>query len=84
MSVLDTLLPAAHRTAGPEEPDWRQTDVRAAAAATDAQGVVDAICHPAAMAGLGKDFADEPNWNEAVVEGARRVTCSTNTAGPAA
>ncbi|WP_406396576.1 hypothetical protein OG806_47935 [Streptomyces sp. NBC_00882] len=77
MSVLDTLLPAAHRIAGPEEPDWRH-------AATDAQGVVDAICHPAAMAGLGKDFADEPDWNEAVVEGARRVTCSTNTAGPTA
>lgn len=37
-------------------------------AATDASGGVKAICYMAAMVGLGKDFADAPDWNEAVVE----------------
>ncbi|WP_328980385.1 hypothetical protein [Streptomyces canus] len=43
MSVLEALLPAAHRTAGPEATDWRHADVRAAAPATDAPGGVNAI-----------------------------------------
>ncbi|WP_406430909.1 NAD-dependent epimerase/dehydratase family protein [Streptomyces sp. NBC_00631] len=62
--VLDALLPAAHRTAPPvpEGVDWRQTDVRDAAAVADALRGVDAVCHQAAMVGLGKDFADAPDY----------------------
>lgn len=83
MSVLDTVLPAA---TPPPVPKRRTggTDVRAAAAATAAPGGVKAICYGAAMVGLGKDFADEPDGNEAVVERSRRVTGSTNTARPTA
>ncbi|KND26239.1 MULTISPECIES: NAD-dependent epimerase/dehydratase family protein [Streptomyces] len=62
--VLDALLPAAHRTAPPppEGVDWRHADVRSAADVTDALHGVDAVCHQAAMVGLGKDFADAPDY----------------------
>ncbi|MER7926141.1 NAD-dependent epimerase/dehydratase family protein [Streptomyces sp. NPDC096057] len=62
--ILDALLPAAHRTAPPipEGVDWRHADVRDAAAVTDALRGVDAVCHQAAMVGLGKDFADAPDY----------------------
>ncbi|MET7683453.1 NAD-dependent epimerase/dehydratase family protein [Streptomyces sp. NPDC005423] len=62
--VLDALLPAAHRTPPPrpEGADWRQADVRDASAVADALHGVDAVCHQAAMVGLGKDFADAPAY----------------------
>ncbi|MET8945817.1 NAD-dependent epimerase/dehydratase family protein [Streptomyces sp. NPDC004542] len=62
--VLDALLPAAHRTAPriPEGVDWRHADVRDAEAVADALRGVDAVCHQAAMVGLGKDFADAPDY----------------------
>jgi dTDP-L-rhamnose 4-epimerase len=62
--VLDALLPAAHRTAPPipEGVDWRNADVRSAADVTDALHGVDAVYHQAAMVGLGKDFADAPDY----------------------
>ncbi|MGQ4434863.1 NAD-dependent epimerase/dehydratase family protein [Streptomyces sp. SAS_260] len=62
--VLDALLPAAHRTVPPipEGVDWRHADVRDAAAVADALRGVDAVCHQAAMVGLGKDFADAPDY----------------------
>jgi dTDP-L-rhamnose 4-epimerase len=62
--VLDALLPAAHRTPPPvpEEADWRHADVRDPAAVEDALRGVDAVCHQAAMVGLGKDFADAPDY----------------------
>ncbi|MFF3937318.1 NAD-dependent epimerase/dehydratase family protein [Streptomyces phaeofaciens] len=62
--VLDALLPAAHRTAPPipEGIDHRHADVRDAAAVADALRGVDAVCHQAAMVGLGKDFADAPDY----------------------
>ncbi|WP_149823997.1 NAD-dependent epimerase/dehydratase family protein [Streptomyces tailanensis] len=62
--VLDALLTAAHRTAPqiPEGVDWRHADVRDAAAVADALRRVDAVCHQAAMVGLGKDFADAPDY----------------------
>ncbi|MFI9645802.1 NAD-dependent epimerase/dehydratase family protein [Streptomyces sp. NPDC052040] len=62
--VLDAVLPAAHRTEPslPPEADWRRADVRDAGAVADALRGVDAVCHQAAMVGLGKDFADAPDY----------------------
>ncbi|MFF7677621.1 NAD-dependent epimerase/dehydratase family protein [Actinacidiphila glaucinigra] len=62
--VLDALLPAAHRTPPPVPAgvDWRQADVRDAAAVSRALRGVDAVCHQAAMVGLGKDFGDAPAY----------------------
>jgi dTDP-L-rhamnose 4-epimerase len=62
--VLDAVLPAAHRTPPPVPAgaDWRHADVRDEAAVEDALRGVDAVCHQAAMVGLGKDFADAPDY----------------------
>lgn len=62
--VLDALLPAAHRTPPPvpEGTDWRKADVRDQAAVEEALRDVDAVCHQAAMVGLGKDFCDAPDY----------------------
>ncbi|MGR6974878.1 NAD-dependent epimerase/dehydratase family protein [Streptomyces cynarae] len=62
--VLDALLPAAHRTIPPipDRVDWRHADVRDGQAVADALRGVDAVCHQAAMVGLGKDFTDAPDY----------------------
>ncbi|MEU6912449.1 NAD-dependent epimerase/dehydratase family protein [Streptomyces olindensis] len=62
--VLDALLPAAHRKAPPipDGVDWRHADVRDGAATADALRGADAVCHQAAMVGLGKDLADAPDY----------------------
>ncbi|MFJ7065928.1 NAD-dependent epimerase/dehydratase family protein [Streptomyces sp. NPDC101115] len=61
--VLDALLPSAH-AAVPERPPGGFTlaDVRDAAEVRAALAGVDAVCHQAAMVGLGKDFADAPDY----------------------
>lgn len=61
--VLDALLPTAHFVP-PVLPDvsWIHADVRDASAVTAALRGVDAVCHQAAMVGLGKDFADTPDY----------------------
>ncbi|MFF8378421.1 NAD-dependent epimerase/dehydratase family protein [Streptomyces sp. NPDC015661] len=61
--VLDALLPGAHPTA-PDLPDaeFLHADVREAAGVRAALHGVDAVCHQAAMVGLGKDFADAPAY----------------------
>ncbi|WP_330333679.1 NAD-dependent epimerase/dehydratase family protein [Streptomyces sp. NBC_00536] len=61
--VLDALLPAAH-PGPPELPDaeFVRADVRDAQAVREALRGVDAVCHQAAMVGLGKDFADAPAY----------------------
>ncbi|MFD0549005.1 NAD-dependent epimerase/dehydratase family protein [Streptomyces rectiviolaceus] len=62
--VLDALLPSAH--AEPPRPPagqrWTVADVRDRDAVRDALRGVDAVCHQAAMVGLGKDFADAPEY----------------------
>ncbi|MFF6772064.1 NAD-dependent epimerase/dehydratase family protein [Streptomyces sp. NPDC012637] len=61
--VLDALLPSAH-AAVPERPPvgFTHADVRDAAEVRAALTGVDAVCHQAAMVGLGKDFADAPDY----------------------
>ncbi len=62
--VLDALLPSAHSV----EPlmsagaDWIHGDVRDGEAVARALRGVDAVCHQAAMVGLGKDYADAPEY----------------------
>ncbi|MFI6142278.1 NAD-dependent epimerase/dehydratase family protein [Streptomyces griseus] len=61
--VLDALLPSAHPGPTPPEPPGDRVvvgDVRDREAVADALAGVDAVCHQAAMVGLGKDFADAP------------------------
>lgn len=61
--VLDALLPAAHPgTPSPPDAEFLHADVRDAVAVRAALRGVDAVCHQAAMVGLGKDFADAPDY----------------------
>ncbi|MBO8192184.1 NAD-dependent epimerase/dehydratase family protein [Streptomyces oryzae] len=63
--VLDALLPSAHG-GGAELPAsgpgvrYVRGDIRDADVVADALRGVDAVCHQAAMVGLGKDFSDAP------------------------
>lgn len=58
-AVLDTR-PA--EPGGPPGVPWIRGDVRDAAAVARALHGADAVCHQAAMVGLGKDFADAPAY----------------------
>ncbi|MEV0097179.1 NAD-dependent epimerase/dehydratase family protein [Streptomyces sp. NPDC050738] len=61
--VLDALLPSAHPRLPPlPEAEWIHADVRDRQAVARALRGVDAVCHQAAMVGLGKDFADAPDY----------------------
>ncbi|WP_405778427.1 NAD-dependent epimerase/dehydratase family protein [Streptomyces sp. NBC_00859] len=61
--VFDALLPAAHaQRPAPTGAEWIEADVRDRAAVAGALRGVDAVCHQAAMVGLGKDFADAPDY----------------------
>ncbi|MDJ0386408.1 NAD-dependent epimerase/dehydratase family protein [Streptomyces sp. G-G2] len=60
--VMDALLPAAHpgpaRPPEPADVEFVRADVRDAEAVRAALRGVEAVCHQAAMVGLGKDFGD--------------------------
>src|ERR1700749_4426096 len=63
--VLDALLPCVHPDGGPAfsgDPGFEFThgDVRDAGAVDEALRGIDAVCHLAAMVGLGIDFDDAP------------------------
>ncbi|MEU9360886.1 NAD-dependent epimerase/dehydratase family protein [Streptomyces sp. NPDC048301] len=69
--VLDALLPSAHGAAGaaagtagdlPPGVTTTVADVRDREAVARALTGIDAVCHQAAMVGLGKDFADAPEY----------------------
>ncbi|WP_405392327.1 NAD-dependent epimerase/dehydratase family protein [Streptomyces sp. NBC_01102] len=62
--VLDALLPSAHgRGTVPHRGDGLiVADVRDREAVDGALTGIDAVCHQAAMVGLGKDFADAPDY----------------------
>ena len=62
--VLDALLPAVHRTqpAVHEGAEFRTGDVTDRATVESALDGVDAVCHQAAMVGLGVDLDDLPAY----------------------
>ncbi|MDH6574497.1 NAD-dependent epimerase/dehydratase family protein [Kitasatospora sp. MAP5-34] len=64
--VLDALLPAVHPsgrpTVLPEGVEFRQGDVRDRETVERALNGVDAVCHQAAMVGLGLDLDDAPDY----------------------
>ncbi|MEV0321695.1 NAD-dependent epimerase/dehydratase family protein [Streptomyces sp. NPDC050658] len=63
--VLDALLPSAHSGPPPGPGPAAELivgDVRDPDAVAGALRGVDAVCHQAAMVGLGKDFADAPEY----------------------
>ncbi|MFE8938486.1 MULTISPECIES: NAD-dependent epimerase/dehydratase family protein [unclassified Streptomyces] len=61
--VLDALLPGAHPAAPDPSPvEFLHADVRDPRAVRSALDGVRAVCHQAAMVGLGKDFADAPDY----------------------
>ncbi|MGW1490302.1 NAD-dependent epimerase/dehydratase family protein [Streptomyces sp. NPDC002402] len=61
--VLDALLPAAHPVPPPlPDAEWMLGDVRDRELLARALRGVDSVCHQAAMVGLGKDFADAPEY----------------------
>ncbi|MFG3494232.1 NAD-dependent epimerase/dehydratase family protein [Streptomyces sp. NPDC047928] len=63
--VLDALLPTAHAGAPPRPPEaagWIHGDVRDPDTVRRLLRGVHAVCHQAAMVGLGKDFADAPDY----------------------
>ncbi|MFJ5228409.1 NAD-dependent epimerase/dehydratase family protein [Kitasatospora sp. NPDC088391] len=64
--VLDALLPAVHPSgrpaAVPAGAEFRHGDVRDAAAVEAALDGVTAVCHQAAMVGLGVDLDDAPAY----------------------
>lgn len=62
--AMDALLPAAHGAAAPpwSPASLRVADVRNAGSVRDALLGVDAVCHQAAMVGLGVRAADAPDY----------------------
>jgi dTDP-L-rhamnose 4-epimerase len=61
--VLDGLLTSAHAVPPPlRDAPWIHADVRDTKAVAAALRGVDAVCHQAAMVGLGKDISDAPAY----------------------
>jgi dTDP-L-rhamnose 4-epimerase len=62
--VLDALLPSAHREQPQIHPEaeFVEGDVRDPAVVSRALHGVDAVCHQAAMVGLGADILDLPDY----------------------
>ncbi|WP_026208458.1 NAD-dependent epimerase/dehydratase family protein [Catelliglobosispora koreensis] len=59
---LDCFLPAAHRQPLPAAEGTQAGDVRDAQAVRQALRSVDAVCHQAAMVGMGVSLADAPEY----------------------
>jgi dTDP-L-rhamnose 4-epimerase len=60
--VLDVVDVVAMRGASRAELEYQRGDVRDAGAVRSAAAGVDAVCHQAAMVGLGVNFADTPAY----------------------
>jgi dTDP-L-rhamnose 4-epimerase len=67
---LDSLVPAVH-AGRPDYLDWElvTADVRDSAAVDRALDGVDAVCHQAALVGLGVDLSDLPAYSDVNVTG---------------
>ncbi|MFB0630662.1 NAD-dependent epimerase/dehydratase family protein [Streptomyces sp. AB3(2024)] len=80
--VLDSLLPAAHSDPPPlPDSGFLRGDVRDAEAVRAALSGVDAVCHQAAMVGLGTGFADAPAYVSANDLGTAVLLAETARAG---
>lgn len=80
--VLDALLSSAHAVPPPRpEARWIHADVRDTAAVALALRGVDAVCHQAAMVGLGKDFADAPAYVDCNALGTATLLAAMAEAG---
>jgi dTDP-L-rhamnose 4-epimerase len=67
---LDSLSPAVHGGRPADAPDGLVVgDIRDPVAVDDALHGVDAVCHQAAMVGLGVDLSDLPNYADVNVTG---------------
>src|ERR1700677_1768134 len=69
---LDSLAPAVHSEKPvyiPNDPSFLHQDIRDLAAVEDALDGVDAVCHLAAMVGLGVSLADLPMYADVNVTG---------------
>lgn len=69
---FDSLAPAVHNGKPdylPNAPGLIVADIRDAAAVADALDGVDAVCHQAAMVGLGVDVSDLPDYADVNVTG---------------
>ena len=67
---LDSLTPAVHNARPPDVGgDLVVGDVRDPAAVDEALAGVDAVCHQAAMVGLGVDLSDLPVYADVNVTG---------------
>ncbi|MBB4933376.1 dTDP-L-rhamnose 4-epimerase [Lipingzhangella halophila] len=61
--VLDALLPEAHPQAPPlPDAEWIHASAEDPAAVRQALRGIDAVCHQAAMVGLGTGFSDAPDY----------------------
>jgi dTDP-L-rhamnose 4-epimerase len=84
--ALDSLSPAVHwgrPSYVPEEVDLRVADVRDPAAVESALEGVDAVCHLAAMVGLGVSVADLPLYADVNVTGTAVLLAAMARAGVA-
>jgi dTDP-L-rhamnose 4-epimerase len=88
--IVDELLAAGHeptvldvRPPGPDAPDvpWIRADIGDAEALAPALHGVDAVCHQAAMVGLGKEFADAPGYVAVNDLGTARLLAAMAEAG---
>lgn len=62
VSGLDCFLPAAHRQPPPVAEGMRHGDVRDPDTVRESLRGVDAVCHQAAMVGMGVSMADAPGY----------------------
>ncbi len=82
--VLDALLPCAHAVPPPPPPGaagWFPVDVRDTAELGRALRGIDAVCHQAAMVGLGADFSDAPDYVDCNSLGTARLLAAMARAG---
>jgi len=82
--VLDALLPCAHAvppTPPPGAAGWFPADVRDTTTVSRALRGIDAVCHQAAMVGLGTGFPDAPDYVDCNSLGTARLLTAMARSG---